>query len=153
MLGLPCEWVGDFKPGGRKWQPKGQPTPVQVYDVINLAIGNATPYGIDDVTRYEGWVTMGSDHDTAPLAVATIRRWWQERGRVQSPTAPDLYIVADGGGSHGSRVRLGKAARQRFAIAEGLRIHVSHLPPGTSQGSKIEPRLFSVISRNWRAAH
>ena len=121
-----------------------------MYDFVNLAIGKATPYEIYDVTRNEGWVTVGSDHDTAPLAVATIRRWWQERGRAQYPTAQDLYIVADGGGSNGSRVRLWKAELQRFATAERLRIHVSHLPPGTSKWNKIEHRLFSVISRNWR---
>ena len=117
---------------------------------MNLAIGKATPYGIDDVTRNEGWVTVGSDHDTAPFAVATIRRWWQERGQRQYPDARELVVVADGGGSNGYRVRLWKAELQRFATATGLTLHLHHLPPGTSKWNTIEHRLFSVIGRAWR---
>lgn len=144
------ELVGDFKNGGREWQPQGEPTPVHVYDFLHLAVGKATPYGVYDMTRNEGWVTVGADHDTAQFAVATIRRWWQERGRRQYADAHDLYIIADGGGSNGSRVRLWKWELQQFATETGLTIHVSHFPPGTSKWNAIEHRLFSFISMNWR---
>ncbi len=142
--------VGNFRTGGQEWQPAGQPERVLVYDFLHLGIGKATPYGIYDLARNEGWVTVGSDHDTAQFAVATLRRWWQERGRHQYPAARELYIVADGGGSNGSRVRLWKTELQRFATDTGLTIQVSHFPPGTSKWNAIEHRLFSVISRTWR---
>ena len=100
-------WWGNFKNGGSEWHPQGEPTPVHVYDFLHLAVGKATPYGVYD-TRNEGWVTVGADHDTAQFAVATIRRWWQGRGRRQYADAHDLYIIADGGGSNGWRVRLWK---------------------------------------------
>ena len=144
------ELIGNFKTGGHEWQPAGQPERVLVYDFLNLAVRKATPYGIYDLTRNAGWVTVGSDHDTAQFAVATIRRWWQDRGRAPYPHATTLSIVADGGGSNGYRVRLWKAELQRLATDTGLAIHVSHLPPGTSQWNKIEHRLFSVIGRSWR---
>jgi transposase len=144
------ELVGNFKTGGQEWQPAGQPERVLVYDFLHLGIGKATPYGIYDLARNEGWVTVGSDHDTAQFAVATLRRWWQERGCHQYPEARELYIVADGGGSNGSRVRLWKTELQRFATDTGLTIQVSHFPPGTSKWNAIEHRLFSVISRTWR---
>ena len=144
------ELIGNFKTGGREWQPAGQPERVQVYDFRHLAVGKATPYGVYDITRNEGWVTVGSDHDTAQFAVATIRRWWQERGQRQYPDARELVVVADGGGSNGYRVRLWKAELQRFATATGLTLHLHHLPPGTSKWNTIEHRLFSVIGRAWR---
>ena len=127
-----------------------QPERVQVYDFPRLAEGKATPYGIYDLSRNAGWVTVGSDHDTAQFAVASIRRWWTDRGRTQYPGAKTLTIVADGGGSHGYRVRLWKAELQRLATDLDLTIQVSHLPPGTSKWNKIEHRLFSVLSRAWR---
>lgn len=142
--------MGNFRTGGQEWQPAGQPERVHVYDFSHLGIGKATLYGIYDLARNEGWVTVGSDHDTAQFAVVTIRRWWQERGGSQYPEADALYIVADGDGRHGSRVRLGKTELQRLATATGLTIHVSHFPPGTSQWNAIEHRLSSVISRTWR---
>lgn len=144
------ELVGEFKNGGREWQPKGQPEAVNVYDFIDDALFKAIPYGVYDVTRNEGWVAVGIDHDTAEFAVHTIRQWWQRMGRARYRTAQQLFITADGGGSNGSRNRLWKRELQRLADATGLEIHVSHLPPGTSKWNKIEHRLFGQITTNWR---
>jgi transposase len=144
------ELVGDFKNAGREWHPTGHPPEVQCHDFAHLGIGKAVPYGVYDVAHQAGWVAVGQDHDTAQFAVHTIERWWQEQGRLRYPDAQDLYIVADGGGSNGSRVRLWKLELQRFATATGLRVHVSHFPPGTSKWNYIEHRLFSFISMNWR---
>lgn len=144
------ELVGDFKNAGREWQPEGQPEPVRVYDFIIPDLGRDTPYGIYDVARNSGWVNVGTDHDTAAFAVASIRRWWDSMGRASYPRAERLLITADGGGSNGSRVRLWKVELQRLADETGLEISVCHFPPGTSKWNKIEHRLFSFISQNWR---
>jgi hypothetical protein len=144
------ELVGDFKNGGREWHPRGSPPRVRVHDFIDPKKGKAIPYGVYDLALNRGWVAVGIDHDTAAFAVQTIRRWWKEMGTKVYPRATSLLIVADGGGSNGSRVRLWKWELQRLADAAQLTIHVSHLPPGTSKWNKIEHRLFSFISKNWR---
>jgi hypothetical protein len=144
------ELVGDFKNGGREWRPHGKPHRVRVHDFIDPRKGKAIPYGVYDLALNRGWVVVGIDHDTAAFAVNTIRRWWKEMGSKAYPRASSLLIVADSGGSNGSRLRLWKWELQRLADATGLTIHVSHLPPGTSKWNKIEHRLFSFISRNWR---
>ena len=144
------ELVGEFKNGGREWQPKGHPERVNVYDFVSDALFKVSPYGIYDVTRNEGWVSVGIDHDTAEFAVSTIRQWWRRMGQPRYKDAARLYITADGGGSNGSRNRLWKYELQRLADDTGLEIHVSHLPPGTSKWNKIEHRLFSQITLNWR---
>ena len=143
--------VGDFKNGGREWRPKGAPEEVRVHDFLIKELGRAVPYGIYDLAANAGWVSVGIDHDTAEFAVQTIRRWWQEIGRIRYPDAKHLVITADGGGSNGSRVRLWKRELQRLANELGIDIKVHHLPPGTSKWNKIEHRLFSFISQNWRA--
>jgi hypothetical protein len=145
------ELVGDFRNGGREWRPQGEPEEVQVYDFLSKAVGRAVPYGIYDLAANAGWVSVGMDHDTSAFAVQTIRRWWQEIGRVRYPDARHLVITADGGGSNGSRVRLWKRELQALANEIGIDIKVHHLPPGTSKWNKIEHRLFSFISMNWRA--
>jgi Rhodopirellula transposase DDE domain len=144
------ELIGDFKNAGREWQPKGQPEEVRVYDFPIPELGRDTPYGIYDLARNSGWVNVGTDHDTAAFAVASIRRWWDSMGRADYPRAERLLITADGGGSNGSRVRLWKVKLQRLADETGLEIAVSHFPPGTSKWNKIEHRLFSFVSQNWR---
>ena len=144
------ELVGDFKNAGREWQPEGQPEPVRVYDFVIPELGRDTPYGIYDMARNSGWVNVGTDRDTAAFAVASIRRWWDSMGRADYPRAERLLITADGGGSNGSRVRLWKLELQRLADETGLEIAVCHFPPGTSKWNKIEHRLFSFISQNWR---
>ena len=144
------ELVGNFKNAGREWHPKGKPEQVNVYDFLSLAEGRATPYGIYDVGMNEGWVNVGTDKDTAVFAVESIRRWWNEMGRANYPQATQLMITADGGGSNGSRVRLWKTQLQDFCNEIGLPVVVSHFPPGTSKWNKIEHRLFSYISMNWR---
>ncbi len=144
------ELVGPFRNGGRELRPKGQPEPVRVYDFVDKHLGRATPYGVYDVARNQGWVTVGIDHDTAEFAVASIQQWWQTLGRATYPGATSLLITADGGGSNGSRVRLWKLELQRFADASGLELRVCHLPPGTSKWNKIEHRLFAYITQNWR---
>jgi transposase len=144
------ELVGDFKNAGREWRPEGDPEPVRVYDFIIPRLGRVTPYGIFDMARNAGWVNVGTDHDTSAFAVESIRRWWGSMGRAQYPEAKRLLITADGGGSNGSRVRLWKLELQRLASETGLRISVCHFPPGTSKWNKIEHRLFSFISQNWR---
>lgn len=144
------ELVGDFKNGGRAWRPSGNPEKVRVHDFIDKKLGKAIPYGVYDIARNLGWVSVGIDHDTAVFAVNTIRRWWRQMGRPAYKRAVSLMIVADSGGSNGSRVRLWKWEIQKLANESGLTIHVSHLPPGTSKWNKIEHRLFSFISHNWR---
>jgi hypothetical protein len=144
------ELVGRFKNGGREWQPRGQPEAVNVYDFPDRHLGKAIPYGIYDIGRNAGWVSVGRDHDTASFAVASLRRWWLAVGAAAYPAAERLLICADGGGSNGYRVRLWKVELQRFADESGLQVTVGHLPPGTSKWNKIEHRLFSHISLNWR---
>jgi hypothetical protein len=144
------ELVGDFKQGGREWHPKGQPERVRVHDFEDKQLGKAIPYGVYDVTANAGWVSVGTDHDTAEFAVETLRRWWYQMGRHAYPRARQLLVIADGGGSNGWRTRLWKVALQRLADELGLRIAVSHLPPGTSKWNKIEHRLFAHITQNWR---
>jgi hypothetical protein len=145
------ELVGDFKNAGREWRKQGEPEEVRVHDFLIKELGRAVPYGIYDLAANEGWVSVGIDNDTAAFAVQTIRRWWQEVGRVRYPLARRLLITADGGGSNGSRVRLWKLELQRLADELGISIEVHHLPPGTSKWNKIEHRLFSFITQNWRA--
>jgi hypothetical protein len=145
------ELVGDFKYAGREWRPQGAPEDVRVHDFLIKELGRAVPYGIYDLAANTGWVNVGVDNDTAAFAVQTIRRWWQEVGRVRYPLARRLLITADGGGSNGSRVRLWKLELQRLADELDISIEVHHLPPGTSKWNKIEHRLFSYITQNWRA--
>jgi transposase len=144
------ELVGDFKNGGREWQPKGQPEEAQVHDFPSDAIGKAIPYGVYDMARNEAWVSVGRDHDTPEFAVASIRQWWKMMGARAYPDAERLFITADAGGSNGYRSRAWKAELQRFADETNLRIGVSHFPPGTSKWNKIEHRLFCHITENWR---
>ena len=144
------ELVGAFKNGGREYQPTGQPEQVNVHDFPDKDLGKAIPYGIYDVSDNTGWVTVGTDHDTSAFAVATLRSWWDTIGKVRYATADRILICADGGGSNGSRVRAWKIELARFAADTGLRVTVCHLPPGTSKWNKIEHRLFSQITMNWR---
>ncbi len=144
------ELVGDFKNGGRELCPQGTPEEVRVHDFVIPELGKVAPYGVYDVTHNEGWVNVGIDHDTAAFAVASIRRWWQQMGQSRYPDAQRLLITADGGGSNGSRVRQWKLELQKLVDETGLEISVCHLPPGTSKWNKIEHRLFSFISQNWR---
>jgi hypothetical protein len=144
------ELVGDFKNGGREWRPHGQPIPVRVHDFLDPALGKAIPYGVYDLANNEGWVSVGIDHDTAEFAVNAIRLWWTRMGRHRFPRARTLLITADGGGSNGPRSRLWKWALQRVADDFDLTLSVCHFPPGTSKWNKIEHRLFSFISQNWR---
>src|ERR1051325_551613 len=144
------ELVGDFKNGGRELRPKGQPERVRVHDFIDPDLGRATPYGIYDLGRNSGWVSVGIDHDTAEFAAEAILRWWRSMGRPAYPEATRLLITADAGGSNGSRLRLWKIELQKLADETGLRIAVCHFPPGTTKWNKIEHRLFSYISQNWR---
>jgi hypothetical protein len=144
------ELVGKYKNGGREWRPKGSPEPTNVHDFIDTDLGKAIPYGVYDVAADAGWVSVGTDHDTAEFAVATIQTWWRTIGSGTYPQAPRLLICADGGGSNGYRTRLWKTELARFADQTGLEITVCHLPPGTSKWNKIEHRLFSHISMNWR---
>jgi len=144
------ELVGDFRNNGAEWRPKGKPRKVCVHDFVIPELGRAAPYGVYDLAQNTGWVSVGVDHDTASFAVETIRRWWHAMGKDQYPQAQRLLITADGGGSNGSRLRLWKLELQRLADETGLAIAVSHFPPGTSKWNKIEHRLFSFISKNWR---
>ncbi len=143
------ELIGRFKNNGQTWCPKGEPTEVKVHDFIEEG-GRANPYGVYDIGADEGWVSVGTDHDTAAFAVQTIRRWWHVVGKDAYPNAKELFITADGGGSNGSRVRLWKLELQSVADEIGIPIRVSHYPPGTSKWNKIEHRLFSFITMNWR---
>lgn len=144
------ELVGRFKNAGRKWHPKGEPEDVNVYDFPSMAEGRATPYGIYDIGKNDGWVNVGIDKDTAEFAVESIRRWWNDIGKASYPDAAQLVITADGGGSNGSRVRLWKTQLQEFCNEIAMPIIVSHFPPGMSKWNKIEHKLFSFISMNWR---
>lgn len=143
------ELVGQFKNNGKTWCPQGKPVKTKVHDFIDVG-GRASPYGVYDIGADTGWVNIGTDHDTASFAVQSIRRWWQVVGSKTYPEARELLITADGGGSNGSRVRLWKLELQGLADEFGLPIRVSHYPPGTSKWNKIEHRLFSFISMNWR---
>jgi len=144
------ELVGNFKNNGREWRPKASPEAVNVHDFIDPKLGRAIPYGIYDIADNKGWVSVGTDHDTASFAVHAISRWWLTLGQKRYPAATRLMITADGGGSNGYRVRLWKAELQGLANALRLPITVCHLPPGTSKWNKIEHRLFSFITLNWR---
>ena len=144
------ELVGPYRNGGREWQPKGQPEQVRVHDFVDPALGKANPYGVYDVGANVGWVSVGTDHDTAAFAVNTIATWWQQAGTTLHPNASRLLICADGGGSNGYRTRQWKTELANLAAATGLTITVCHLPPGTSKWNKVEHRLFSHISMNWR---
>ncbi len=145
------ELVGNLKNPGQEWEPEGYHQEVKVYDFPDPHLGRVTPYGVYDLHHNRGWVNVGIDHDTALFAVESIRRWWQGAGQLQYPTAQELLITADGGGSNGSRNRLWKVALQHLADETNLAITVCHFPPGTSKWNKIEHRLFAWISQNWRA--
>ena len=144
------ELVGDFKNSGREWRPKGTPEEVRTHDFMDRELGKAIPYGVYDLRENAGWVSVGVTHDTASFAVATISRWWSHMGKKAYPNAKSILITADSGGSNGARTRLWKWELQRFANKTGLTIHVCHFPPGTSKWNKIEHRLFSFITGNWR---
>jgi hypothetical protein len=145
------ELVGDFKNAGQAWRPRGKPEEVRVHDFLIEELGRAAPYGVYDLAANTGWVGVGMNNDTATFAVQTIRRWWQEVGRIRYPLATRLNITADGGGSNGSRLRLWKIELQRLATELRIDIVVHHLPPGTSKWNKVEHRLFSFITMNWKA--
>ena len=144
------ELVGDFKNGGREWRPQGTPEKVRVHDFPDEELGKAIPYGVYDVTGNQGWVSVGTDHDTAEFATETIRRWWRQMGSQTYPEAGELLIMADGGGSNSSRTRLWKVALQGLVDETGMAISVCHFPPGTSKWNKIEHRMFCHITANWR---
>lgn len=144
------ELVGEFKNNGREWQPSGTPEQALVHDFPQDAIGKAIPYGVYDMARNEAWVSVGRDHDTSRFAVAAIRQWWKMMGQSAYPDANQLFITADAGGSNGYRTRAWKLELQKLSDDTGLRIRVSHFPPGTSKWNKIEHRLFCHITRNWR---
>jgi hypothetical protein len=144
------ELVGDFKNGGREWRPRGDPAVVRVHDFLDKTLGKAIPYGVYDLLNNQGWVSVGIDHDTAEFAVHSIRQWWTRMGRRRFPTARTLLITADAGGSNGPRSRLWKWSLQRLADDLDLTLCVCHFPPGTSKWNKIEHRLFSFITQNWR---
>ena len=144
------ELVGDFKNGGRELRPKGDPEKVRTHDFVDPELGRASPYGVYDLMNNQAWVSVGIDHDTGAFAVATIRRWWAEMGAPSFPQAKALLITADGGGSNGSRLRLWKVELQTLADELAMPISVCHFPPGTSKWNKIEHRLFSFITQNWR---
>ena len=145
------ELVGQYANGGREWQPAGEPEEVNVHDFPDPGVGKAIPYGVYDVGWDLGWVNVGCDHDTAAFAVESIRQWWRSSmGEESYPEASRLLICADGGGSNGYRPRLWKVELQRWADETGMEVTVCHLPPGTSKWNKIEHRLFSHITMNWR---
>jgi Rhodopirellula transposase DDE domain len=144
------ELVGDFKNAGREWQPQGEPEEVRVHDFMDKTLGKAIPYGVYDITENQGWVSVGIDHDTARFAAEAIRRWWWKMGSPRYKQARELLITADGGGSNGSRCRLWKVALHELATELGMPIQVCHFPPGTSKWNKIEHRMFSHITQNWR---
>jgi len=145
------ELVGEYKNNGQEWTQVKKPTEVNVYDFIDKTNGKVSPYGVYDIQNNRGWVNVGISSDTAAFAVSTIRDWWEQEGKAFYPTSNRLYINADGGGSNGSRNNLWKFELQQFSNDCGLDIYVSHFPPGTSKWNKIEHRLFSYISKNWRA--
>ena len=144
------ELVGDFRNAGREWHPRGEPEEVRVHDFMDKTLGKAIPYGVYDILNNQGWVSVGIDHDTAQFAVNSIRRWWKKMGRRRFPRARQLLITADGGGSNSHRSRLWKVSLQKLADELGLKLVVCHFPPGTSKWNKIEHRLFSFITQNWR---
>ena len=144
------ELVGEYANGGREWRPKGEPVAVNVHDFPDKTLGKAIPYGIYDIGANNGFVNVGITKETAAFAVASIRSWWQQLGRARYPAATTLQITADCGGGNGNRIRLWKTELQRLADDTGLEISVCHFPPGTSKWNKIEHRLFSFITMNWR---
>jgi len=144
------ELVGNFKNGGREWQPEGEPELVDVHDFPSDAVGKAIPYGVYDVGANDGFVSVGTDHDTPVFAVTTIEAWWKQVGVKRYPAAREIFITADAGGSNSYRSHVWKYELQRVSDKTGLAIHVSHFPPGTSKWNKVEHRLFSFISINWR---
>ena len=144
------ELIGQYYNKGRKWRPRGDPEQVKIHDFIDPDEPKAIPYGIYDVARNHGWVNVGCDHDTASFAAGSICRWWTAMGSRVYPQAREVLICADAGGSNGYRIRLWKVELQALADKTGLRVTVCHLPPGTSKWNKIEHRLFSHISMNWR---
>jgi len=144
------ELIGNYKQTGVEWEPKGEPTVVKTHDFPDKQLGKVTPYGVYDLSQNQGWVSVGIDHDTAQLAVATIGQWWEQMGQTLYPTATELLITADCGGSNGYRTRLWKWELQQLATKLGLTLHVCHFPPGTSKWNKIEHRLFAQITQNWR---
>lgn len=145
------ELIGNFKNAGRDWFVKGEAPEVKVYDFIDKELGKAVPYGIYDIAKNEGWVSVGISKDTAEFAVNSIRTWWQQMGKEQYPLANKILVTADGGGSNSSRSRLWKKELQTLSTELGLEVHVCHFPPGTSKWNKIEHRMFSYITKNWRA--
>ena len=145
------ELVGPYKNGGQEWEKKGKPKEVNMHDFPDKKLGKVSPYGVYDVGRNEGWMSVGLTHDTAEFAAESIRRWWLRMGRRAYPSAKELLITADGGGSNGSRVRLWKIALHKLAQELGLHLHVRHFPPGTSKWNKIEHRMFCHVTANWRA--
>ncbi len=144
------ELIGDFKNGGREWRPQGEPEDVRVHDFLDKQLGKAIPYGVYDLLNNQGWVNVGIDHDTAAFAANSIRRWWRQMGHRRFPQATKLLITADGGGSNSHRSRLWKVSLQNLADELELEFVVCHFPPGTSKWNKIEHRLFSFITQNWR---
>jgi hypothetical protein len=144
------ELIGSFANGGSEYQPKGKPVEVQTYDFPSLADGKGIPYGVYEITNNPGWVSGGTDHDTSQFAVNTIRQWWYQMGKEAYPQAEKLLITADGGGSNSSNNRLWKYELQRFADETKIAVTVCHFPPGTSKWNKIEHRMFSHITKNWR---
>jgi hypothetical protein len=144
------ELVGNFSNGGREWQPQGEPEKTLIHDFADKELGKVIPYGVYDIGQNQGWVSVGIDHDTAEFAVDSILSWWKHMGHKTYPKATELLIMADAGGSNSSRSRLWKIGLQRLADLTGLHIHVCHFPPGTSKWNKIEHRMFSFITKNWR---
>jgi hypothetical protein len=144
------ELVGDFKNAGREWRPKGEPELVRMHDFKDKQLGKAIPYGVYDIGTDQGWVNVGIDHDTAQFAVNSIRNWWEHLGSPRHPNATRLQITADCGGSNGNRTKLWKVELQKLSDETGLEIAVCHFPPGTSKWNRIEHRLFSFITMNWR---
>jgi hypothetical protein len=144
------ELVGQFKNGGREWRPQGEPAATRTHDFPGDSVGKAVPYGVYDLTGNTGWVSVGTDHDTAAFAVESVRRWWKAAGSSDYPAARRLLITADAGGSNGYRTRAWKAELAALALETGLEITCCHFPPGTSKWNKIEHRLFSAITMNWR---
>jgi hypothetical protein len=144
------ELVGEYKNAGKTWRPEGEPVEVKVHDFVDPDLGKVVPYGVYDLALNNGWVSVGIDHDTAEFACETIRRWWRKMGKTSYPKAKELLVLADGGGSNGSRSRLWKLSLQSLADETGLSFSVCHFPPGTSKWNKIEHRMFSSITENWR---
>jgi hypothetical protein len=144
------ELVGEYSNGGREWEPQGEPVRTRVHDFIDPDMGKAIPYGVYDMGANEGWVSVGDDADTAAFAVATIGRWWEQMGKERYPAARKLLVCADAGGSNGYRVRAWKVQLAKLAKETGLEVTVCHFPPGTSKWNKIEHRMFSFITMNWR---